>query len=43
MFFKRLGYWDYQAFIMINQITYGVNYVKANPYKKRNKLTFHIV
>ena len=43
MFFKTLGYGDYQAFKMIDNITYGLNYVKANPYKKRNKLIFHIV
>ncbi len=42
MFFKRLSYGDYQAFKMIDHITYGVNYVKANQYKKRSKLIFHI-
>ena len=43
MFFKRLCYGDYQAFKMIDHITYGVKYVKTNQYKKRSKLIFHIV
>ena len=34
-----------KLFIMIDQISCGVNYVKANlyAYKKRSKLIFHIV
>jgi hypothetical protein len=28
----------------LNQVAkYGIHYVKANPYKKRSKLIFHIV
>ena len=42
MFFERLGYGDYQAFKMIDHISFGFNYVKANPYNKRSKLIFHI-
>ena len=28
---------------MIDHMSYGVHYVKANPYKKRSKLIVHIV
>ena len=28
---------------MIDHMSYGIYYVKANPYKKRSKLIFHIV
>ena len=28
---------------MIDHMSYGIHYVKANPYKKRSKLIFHIV
>ena len=27
---------------MIDHMSYGIYYVKANPYKKRSKLIFHI-
>ena len=29
--------------IMIDHMSYGIHYVKANAYKKRSKLIFHIV
>ena len=28
---------------MIDHMSYGIHYVKENPYKKRSKLIFHIV
>ena len=28
---------------MIDHMSYGIHYVKANPYKKKRKLIFHIV
>ena len=28
---------------MIEHISYGIHYVKTNPYKKRSKLIFHFV
>ena len=28
---------------MIDQMSYGIHYVKANPYKRRNKLIFEIL
>ena len=28
---------------MIDHMSYGIHYVKANPYTKRSKLIFHII